>query len=69
MAPNPEKIAQKTTFLPAFGVWVGYRSSGPRAIRGDYKRNSDIKALKKDGIYYSRVYKGVEGVVEGRRKC
>ena len=27
MAPSPEKIAQKTTFLPAFAVWVGYRSS------------------------------------------
>ena len=50
MAPNPDKIAQKTMFLPAFGVWVGYRSSGSRARRGDYKRNSDIKALKRTGF-------------------
>ena len=37
IVPSPEKIAQKTTFLPAFGAWVGYRSSGSRARRGDYK--------------------------------
>ena len=47
MAPSPEKIAQKTTFLPAFAVWVGYRSSRSRARRVDYKDeiNSVIEAL------------------------
>ena len=52
MASNPEKIAQKTTFRPVFRVWVGYRSSGSRARRGDHKRNSDMKALKRTGVIF-----------------
>ena len=37
MAPSPEKIAQKTTFLPAFAVWVGVQIIEIKGQRVDYK--------------------------------